>query len=958
MQCVRFTAFRRLNSSLTMPLSTELAKTLASRTSAEVRFRKIDRILYATDASNYRVEPLGVVLPRTAEDVAETVRIAGEFGVSVLPRGGGTGLAGQCLGDGIAVDMSKYMDGVPAIDAENKTATVQPGVTIGRLNALAGEKGLMFGPDPASAKVATAGGVVASNGTGAHSILYGMAGDNLLSAKAVLATGDEVSLSASGCSDARLSKALEDFRGANRALVERDFPRHWRRASGYSLDCLLDDNFNPAKLLASSEGTLALTTELTLKLVDTPARTALCVLQFDDLFRAIESVPLILRREPSAVELIDGMLIGLTRKHGGYSRMLSFVKGEPEAVLAVEFFGETDEDCRKKAEGFAGFLTREGVRCEKGFALSQSEQAMVWGVRTAGLGLLMSSRSGAKPIPCIEDVSVPVSSLAAYVKDISEVFSSMGLTAGYYAHASAGCLHIRPLIDLSTREGAAVMDEVSDAALGLALKHGGVMSGEHGDGLQRSRLNERLFGADIYGAMKDLKHIFDPADALNPGKVVSARRDPGATLRAAGADPSRLAPVLDWSASGGLAPEVAACNGQGLCRKTGDGAMCPSFMATRDEAHTTRARANLLRAVLHGEVGPDFIFSKEAEEVFGLCVGCKACKTECPSSVDVAKMKTEFLAQRGKRAGFSLTDKMFARAHAVSSVLSRAPAAANLLADAAAGAGLTGLLGIAPQRRFPALARRRFSDWFSARGVSAPAGAKAVYFHDTWAEFFNPGAGRGAVEILEALGFEVAVEERRVCCGRPMMSRGMVAEARANAEINVSVLAPYAERGIPIIGTEPSCVSMFTDDYADLLPQSGGREAVGRMFFTLEEFVKPRAESLSAKLDIPAGRVIAHTHCHGRAAGSSLGETLDALGFDSADTGAGCCGMAGGFGYEKKYYDVSEKMASDRLVPSIEKAGRGARVCATGVSCMEQIRHFSGAEPVHFARLVADCIRR
>ena len=944
-----------------MPLSTELARTLESRTSAEVRFRRIDRILYATDASNYRAEPLGVVIPRTAEDVAETVRIAGEFGVSLLPRGGGTGLAGQCLGDGIAVDMSKYMDGVCAIDGENRTATVEPGVTLGRLNALAAEKGLMFGPDPASAKIATAGGVVASNGTGAHSILYGMAGDNLMSAKAVLATGDEISLSASGCSDARLSKALEDFRDANRALVERSFPRHWRRASGYSLNYLLDDNFNPAKLLASSEGTLAVTTELTLKLVDMPARTGLCVLQFDNLFRAIECVPLILRREPSAVELIDGMLIGLTRKHGGYSRMLSFVKGEPEAVLAVEFFGDTEESCRKKAEGLAEFLTREGIRCEKGFALSRREQDMVWGVRTAGLGLLMSSRSGAKPVPCIEDVSVPVSSLAAYVRDVSQVFSSMGLAAGYYAHASAGCLHIRPLIDLSTREGAGIMEEVSDAALGLALKYGGVMSGEHGDGLQRSRLNERLFGADIYGAMKELKRIFDPAGALNPGKVVGAERPYGATLRAAGSDGSRLETVLDWEASGGLAPEVAACNGQGLCRKTGDGAMCPSFMATRDETHTTRARANLLRAVLHGEVGSDFIFSAEAEEVFGLCVGCKACKTECPSSVDVAKMKTEFLAQRGQHQGLSLTDRMIAGVHAVSSVLSRAPGTANLLADAAAVSGLPALFGIDPRRRVPPLARRRFSKWFAGRGGSAPAGAKVVYFHDTWTEFFNPGVGRGAVEILEALGCEVVVEERRVCCGRPMMSRGMAGAARANAEINVSVLSPYAAQGIPVIGTEPSCVSMFRDDYADILPQSREREVVGRMFWTLEEFVKTRAAALSTKLEhAAAGSIIAHTHCHSRAAGpdSSLSAALGALGFDSTDTGAGCCGMAGGFGYEKKYYDVSKKMASDRLIPSIEKAGTGARVCATGVSCMEQIRHFSGAEPVHFARLVADCIRR
>ncbi len=938
--------------------SGDVSKTLKSRTNSEVRFRKIDRIIYATDASNYRIEPLGVVIPRTAEDIAETVKIAGEFGVSIIPRGGGTGLAGQCLGSGIAVDMSKYMDGILDIDAENKTATVQPGVCLGRLNAAAAEKGLMFGPDPASAKVATVGGVIANNGTGAHSILYGMAGDNIVAAKSVSHTGDEVSFSPRGCSDAALSLALENFKNKNSALISQKFPKHWRRASGYSLNYFLDDVFNPAKLLAASEGTFGIATELTLKLVEKPAHKSLAILQFDSLFRAIETVPMILEHNPSAVELIDGMLISLTRKHGGFARLLSFVRGDPQAVLAVEFFGRVPDECRIKADGFIRFLNEKGVVCEKSLALEEEEQSRIWEVRTAGLGLLMSSRARVKPVPCIEDVSVPVASLADYTREISQVFDSLGLQAGFYAHASAGCLHIRPLIDLSSRKGAKIMEEISDFALGLALKYGGVMSGEHGDGLQRSYLNERLFGAELYGAMTELKNIFDPPHRFNPGKVVNPVYGVGENMRNANGERRDFNPALNWRGSGGIAAEAESCNGQGLCRQIGQGAMCPSFMATRDEAHTTRARANLLRAAVYGEVGRDFLMSDEAEEVFGLCIGCKACKTECPSSVDVAKMKTEFLALRGKYLGFSLADRFFADIHSVSSAMSHAPLAANLIARALSFTNLFELAGIDRRRDFPAVSSQRFSRWFSSRGGSAPGEKKAVYFHDTWAEFFNPQTGKGAVGILEALGYEVVIEKRRVCCGRPMISRGMIDKARLNAQINIGVLHPYASRGIPIIGTEPSCVSMFRDDYSDILPDDEKLKTVSRMFSTLDEFVLPRAESLIEKIDAPPGRVMAHTHCHQKAVGadSGLHLALRALGFESVDSGAGCCGMAGGFGYEKKHYDISHKIASDRLLPAIESL-EPARVCVTGISCMEQIRHFSATKPVHFAELVAERIR-
>ncbi|HVY55359.1 MAG TPA: FAD-linked oxidase C-terminal domain-containing protein, partial [Thermodesulfobacteriota bacterium] len=595
---------------------------------------------------------------------------------------------------------------------------------------------------PSTVRIATAGGAVGNNATGAHSILYGMAGDNVESAKMLL-DGGTIELSAlteneletrskDGGAAGMLFKNLSRLREKYGEAIRNDFPKHWRRASGYSLNYLLESPFNPSKLLAASEGTLGIATEYTLRLVPRPAHTGLVILQFGSIIAAMEAVPGILAQAPSAIELIDSMLISLTRAHAGFSRMLSFVEGEPDAILVVEFYGVSEDEVKKKAENLVSVLGNGGVGCGINLALGASEQANVWGVRRAGLGIMMSRRNEYKPIPCIEDVSVPVETLPGYVRDVSELIKRLGTAAGFYGHASAGCLHIRPLVNLKSVKGVMMMKELMDEAFKLALRYGGVMSGEHGDGIQRSYLNKRLFGPVLYEAMRELKAAFDPQGLFNPGKVV----DSGSPLENLRYDNKSAAyeirTGLDWSADGGFTEAVGMCNGQGVCRKLGEGIMCPSFMATRDERDTTRARANALRAVLSGRLGGDSLYGSDMYGVFDLCISCKACKTECPSKVDAAKMKTEFLSHYHGKNGMSLRDRMFSGIHGASRAASFAPGLSNALTGNPVTRLLLSRLGIHPARTLPKLTGQNFTEWFYGRTKRVGAsGKKVVFFHDT-----------------------------------------------------------------------------------------------------------------------------------------------------------------------------------------------------------------------------------
>ena len=952
---------------------------LAARISGEVRFDAVSRMLYATDASNYQIEPVGVVIPKTAEDVLAAIDLASSHGVPILPRGGGSSLAGQSVGAALVIDFSKYLNRVLDIDAEARAVTVEPGINLDLLNRQLKASGLMFGPDPSSGNRATIGGVVGNNSAGAHSILYGMTADHVRSVRLALAQGGTVDLAATtpadmarraGQTDAlgRLSGSLLAYRERHRDLIERDFPPHWRRATGYSLDEFTkpDEAFNPAKLVVSSEGTLGSILRVTVGLVPVPKQTALVLLQFDELVASMEATPAILECEPSAIELMDRMLIGLTRTAPGFAKQISYIEGDPAAVLAVEFYGDDDRELASKCDDLMRHLAKRGVRlmAEPRRVLDAREQADVWSVRKAGLGLLMSVKGDAKPVPVIEDVSVPVEHLADYVRAVEAMVARQGTTAAYYAHASAGCLHIRPLLNLKDIAGVSAMREMAHEAAELAHRFGGVMSGEHGDGLQRSELNEKIFGPDLYGAMREFKAIFDPRGLMNPGKVVDGP-PMGENLRFGPTyAPIAIKTQLDFSAEGGFLAAIEMCNGAAVCRKLKAGTMCPSYMATKDERDTTRARANALRNALAGNVlSPADFTSKATYDVLDLCLSCKACKTECPSSVDMAKIKTEFLAQYHAEHGTPLRARVFGHIHTVSRLSSRVAPLANLGLRTPLARPALRALGVHPERSLPAFAPRPFTRRWkrhrSAHPVATRTRGKVIYFHDTFVTYNYPRVGMAAVRLLEAAGFEVVIEERRACCGRPMLSKGLVADARRVARKNVGLLARHARAGIPIVGTEPSCILTLRDEYRDLLPGNADVEVVASQSFMLDEFLAKLDDEGDLGITWAGGAgpdVFFHGHCHQKAligVGPSM-SLLKVAGCEATESGAGCCGMAGSFGYETEHYDVSKKVGEERLFPAVNATATETVIAVAGVSCRQQIEHFTDRDTRHIIEVLAD----
>lgn len=956
---------------------------LKSRINGEVRFDRTSRMLYSTDASNYQIEPVGVVIPRSLDDAVGAVELAASHGVPVLPRGGGSSLAGQTVGAALVIDFSKYLSRIHDMNVEEGTVLAEPGLNLESLNQQLRPNKWMYGPDPSSSNRATIGGVIGNNSTGAHSILYGMTGDNVIGVRVALATGGvaelgQVSpetLATQAAADDPRGRLLRDilaFREANRDLIARDFPPHWRRSTGYSLDELLkpDGEFNPARLLVSSEGTLATVLQARLKLVPTPTMTALVLLQFAELVPAMEATSVILETGPSAVELMDRMLIDLTRAQPGYASRISFIEGDPAGVLAVEFYGESEAELVARCDALETHLKKHKVKMSAAplRILDAKRQADVWSVRKAGLGLLYSIRGDFKPIPVIEDVSVPVEHLAEFVGTVEAMVARYGTTAAYYAHASAGCLHIRPLINLKSAEGVQMMKEMADEAAKMAHRFGGVMSGEHGDGLQRSELNEVIFGPELYQAMRQFKAIFDPEGIMNPGKKVDA--PPMTENLRLGADyhPVEIRTHLDFSREGGFMAAVEMCNGAAVCRKLKAGTMCPSYMATKDEKDTTRARANALRNALAGNIfEPADLTSKETYEVMDLCLSCKACKTECPSSVDMAKLKTEFLAHYYEAHGTPARAKLFGKIHTISHLGSTFAPVANLALTTPLGAPVMRAMGVHPERKMSTFKHNTFVKRWKKHVRELPANrptrGAVVYFHDTFATYNYPGIGMAAVELLEAAGFQVIVEERRACCGRPMLSKGLVAEARKSARRNVELLAPHARLGIPIVGTEPSCILTLRDEYIDLLPDNPDAQLVASQAFMIDEYLaKLQADGdLGINwLEGTGSPVFFHGHCHQKALigmGPSM-QMLKESGCPASESGAGCCGMAGSFGYEAEHYEVSKKIGSERLFPAVNALSDETTVAVAGVSCRQQIDHFTGRETSHIAEVLASRIDR
>jgi FAD/FMN-containing dehydrogenase/Fe-S oxidoreductase len=942
----------------------------------EVRFDRLSRALYSTDASVYQIVPLGVVLPHCADDVAAVVEVCARHRVPLTGRGGGTSQAGQAIGAGVILDCSKHFNQVLEVNAAERWARVQPGCVLDDLNHQLKPFSLQFAPDISTASQATIGGMIANNSSGTHSIIHGKTGDHVLELTVVLADGTRCHFAPLNDGELEARSAAPGLEGdcyrAVRRLarehadeIERRYPKILRRVGGYDLYRYVErpaaPPFNLAHILIGSEGTLAVTVEAKLRLVELPKAKALTVVHFHHLLDALAAAPAILEHRPAAVEVIDRYVLDATRLNAESSRLRSFLRGDPGAILIVELFGERPEELLPRLQALEADLARRGhgYHCHR--AADAAEQARMWKLRKMALGLSMAEKGDAKALSFVEDTAVAPEHLRDYIAEFLALIEKHGTRAGVYAHASVGCLHVRPIVNLKTEEGVARFEALANEVADLVLKFGGALSGEHGDGLVRSPFQEKMFGPALYQAFRELKRTFDPLSILNPGKIVDA--PPLATNLRYG--PRYQTPefqtTFDFSAEGGLTRAAELCAGVGDCRRKRDGSMCPSYQATREEQHSTRGRANALRLALTGQLGLDGLADRALHDALELCLECKACKAECPTNVDMARLKAEFLHQHQRRHGVPWRNRLIGGLDLMSRWGSRLAPLSNWLTRNGATRWLNEkLLGIDRRRLPPAFARARLRRLFKEQPVDGRD--SVLLFPDTFADFYEPATGMAAAKLLGGFGFRTTLGPPGLrCCGRPAISSGLLDKAVALARHNVDTLYPWAAEGKPIVACEPSCLLTIKDDYPALFRGVEQKKAsvVAGACKTLEEVLAAR-DAPAAKFRAGPAKILVQGHCHQRAlVGMKPALSLLARvpGATVVDLDAGCCGMAGAFGYEVEHYEVSRLVGEQRLFPALRAAHAGmATIVAAGFSCRLQIQHFTGRQAVHPADLLASLL--
>jgi FAD/FMN-containing dehydrogenase/Fe-S oxidoreductase len=944
-----------------------LEKALRRHLRGEVAFDPHVLGMYATDASNYQIRPLGVVVPRDAEDVATALELAAEYQVCVLPRGGGTSLSGQTVGQSLILDLSKFMNALRDVDAPARRARVEPGLVRDELNARLAPHRLHFAPDPATSSRANIGGMIANNASGMRSILYGKTLDHVLETDVLLADGTRLhfgplpraTLDAKAQEPTREGRLLRDFRDivlAHRDEIRARFPKVMRRVGGYNLDAFVDtDDWNLSKLIVGSEGTLGVLVGATLNLEPLPRATALCVAHFASLLEAIRAVEPILTHGPSAVELLDHVVLTKAHTNRSTAALAGFIEGDPQAVLIIECYGDTRADAERRVGTIAEDLRARGFGYAHPILAEPSAQANVWLVRKNGLGLMLGVRGDRKPTPFIEDACVPISVLPDYIERVLAICAEHGVPLSLYAHASVGLLHVRPLLDLRRAEDIGHMKAIADKVFALVVEYGGSWSGEHGDGLVRSAFNERFFGPTLYQAFRDVKRLFDPQGRMNPGKIVDAPAMDQNLRYGAAYHVLPFRTEYHYRSDGTFAAAVELCTGVGQCRKTLSGVMCPSYIATRDEEHSTRGRANALRLAMTGQLGADGMTSPRLHQTLDLCLSCKGCKSECPSNVDMAKLKSEFLQQYHDKHGSTRRERVVAASPAMARRLTGALAPlVNRLQEAPATRRLIeATLGFSRERVLPPYARVPFADWFANR-VTRPAGdrPRVALFGDTYLSCFEPGVGRAAVDLLEGCGFEV-VFANAGCCQRPRISHGFLREAKRDGLRTLLNLDHFIRQGIPIVVCEPGCASALVDDLPDLIDDAALAQRIVDNVMMIDVFLEReyRAGRIACTFEAVAPSVTIHGHCHQRALfGTSAMKALlaRAPGAEIRELDAGCCGMAGSFGYEKEHYALSQKIGESRLFPAVRALPADGVLVACGFSCRHQIAHFTGRKTLHW----------
>ena len=950
------------------PLAADLRSALEDQ--SDVLIDRPSRLIYATDASLYEMEPVAVVFPRSAADAAAAVAVARSHGVPILPRGGGTSLAGQGVNHAVVLDFTRHMNQVLEIDPEARLARVQPGLVLSELNKAARAYGLHYPIDPSTANRATIGGGIGNNSCGTHSGLYGKTVDVVESMDVILSDGAELrfddvdesrlrALIDAGGREGWLYRDLRELAERERVEIGERFPDIPRRVSGYNLDALLDPTgVNLSKMVVGSEGTLGVVTEATVQLAALPARRGILAAHFGTLIQAAEATVVANSLRPAAIELVDEIIIERCRSSVGYAPLADFVVGEPGAILLIECFADNSAELMEQLGAIQSLLQSNSMGYAFVTETDSAAQARMWQMRQAGLGLLMSMHGDPKPAAFVEDTAVPPERLPQFVARFDAAVRARGLRAGYYGHAAAGCLHIRPVVNVKDPAGLEQTEALAEEIADLVVEFGGSLSGEHGDGIVRGAFMEKMFGERLVEAFREAKQIFDPDGLLNPGKIVDTppfRDNLRLSPETVNAEPSGW---LDFDSEGGLARAVEMCNGQGACRKF-DGGMCPSFMVTQDEEHSTRGRANLLRQILNGAMPLEELSGERLHEALDLCVECKACKAECPSGVDLAKIKYEVLAHRHREYGAPLRDRAFANIASLLRYGSIMPGFANFTSSTWPARQVLRRLGVNTARPLPHLAPQTFDSWFQGRAAPPTDRGEVVMFDDTFTNYVHPEVGAAAVTIIERLGYRVTRVAKRGCCGRPSISKGMLDQARELASANVEALRPYAESGTAIIGTEPSCLLTLRDEYP-LLLRSEASSAVASRAMLFDEWLV-RVLTLGNHEPIfsdGGGPLLLHTHCHQKAL-AGVDSTLEALrlaGYEPQAIESGCCGMAGSFGFESEHAEVSRAMGELRLFPAIREASN-VPVAVTGVSCRQQIGHYTSAQPRHVVEYLAAALR-
>ena len=927
--------------------------------------------LYATDASVYEIQPMAVVVPRDEADVLLAHRVAYERRIPILPRGAGTSLAGQTVGRALVIDFSRYMNQILEVDADRRIARVQPGVILDSLNRHVAPLGLLYGPDPATASRANLGGIIANNSSGSHSIVYGKAVDHIVSVKVALDDGTVLTFSEETLEsvhsksrlpsrEGKIYQTLRDIIAHHGDAIRTRYPKVMRRVTGYNLDEFVDrDAWNLAKLICGSEGTLCTILEATVKLVPQPAHKAVCVVHFADRMEAIRAVPSILPFGPAAVELLDDTVVRLALSNPATRKLAGFIEGAPGGLLIVEFYGESPDELDEKHRVFVSFLREQGMGYAYPFFHHRPDDKRfdhIWAVRKLGLGLLLSVRERAKPQPFIEDACVPVDVLADYIEDVKRFCDGLDVNLILYAHASVGVLHVRPILDLRLASDIEKFEKISARVLQLVKHYKGAWSGEHGDGLVRSPRIPDFYGEEIYQCFVEIKRSFDPHGLMNPGKIVHAPPMTENLRYGVEYREQEVETVYHYRKELGFNSLVNMCNGIGVCQRIEGGAMCPSYKASRKEKDSTRARANALRLTLAGKMAGGDFTAAPLRKVLDLCISCKSCKTDCPSNVDVAKMKSEVLQMIHDKQGIGLREKLILRSDRM----------ARRFAGAWAGLinwgqslhltrwVLSRLAGLDVRRRLPAYARQPLTKWFATRQAKAGS-MDVVLFADTYITYHEPQIGRAVIQLLEHLDCTVHLVDTHGS-KRPWISNGFLRKARQHGQYIVDTLRPYLEAGRPVIVVEPGSYSALKDDIPDLLPDVEDARLLADAVVSLERFTAERLQALGPAVRLRSGiqKHYLFAHCHQRALEGTqyLARVFDYVDGTYEIIDAGCCGMAGAFGYEREHYDFSKAIFESDLGPQLDKIPTNAPILATGFSCRHQIKDFDRHPARHWVEVL------